>query len=111
MGCDLRIVGDDIEFSYRFECSRAAGPLAGVPVGIKELYDIAGQPTTSSSRVRANWMAESDSASVAQLREAGAVILGKANLLIAKAVADYIDEQLDRTDCPYCLVVDSGTTM
>jgi aspartyl-tRNA(Asn)/glutamyl-tRNA(Gln) amidotransferase subunit A len=55
----------------------AVGPLAGVPVGIKELYDIAGQPTTSSSKVRANWMAESDSASVAQLREAGAVILGK----------------------------------
>ncbi|MEM6441233.1 MAG: amidase [Pseudomonadota bacterium] len=53
------------------------GPLHGVPVGIKELYDVAGTPTTSSSKVRADWMAETDCASVAQLRAAGAVILGK----------------------------------
>ncbi|MEO1493563.1 MAG: amidase [Pseudomonadota bacterium] len=53
------------------------GPLHGIPVGIKELYDVAGLPTTSSSKVRENWMAETDSASVAQLRAAGAVILGK----------------------------------
>ena len=53
------------------------GELHGVPVGIKELYDVAGVPTTSSSRVRENWVAEADCASVAQLRAAGAVILGK----------------------------------
>jgi len=53
------------------------GELHGVPVGIKELYDVAGLPTTSSSKVRENWVASSDSASVAQLRAAGAVILGK----------------------------------
>ena len=53
------------------------GELHGIPVGIKELYDVAGVPTTSSSDVRANWMAAEDSASVQQLREAGAVILGK----------------------------------
>lgn len=53
------------------------GELHGIPVGIKELYDVAGVPTTSSSKVRENWGAETDSTSVAQLREAGAVILGK----------------------------------
>ncbi|MGI9413934.1 MAG: amidase, partial [Hyphomicrobiales bacterium] len=53
------------------------GELHGIPVGIKELYDVGGLPTTSSSRVRENWVAEADSASVAQLRAAGAVILGK----------------------------------
>ncbi|MEM7742432.1 MAG: amidase [Pseudomonadota bacterium] len=53
------------------------GPLHGVPVGIKELYDIAGVPTTASSKVRENWTPQADSASVAQLRAAGAVILGK----------------------------------
>jgi aspartyl-tRNA(Asn)/glutamyl-tRNA(Gln) amidotransferase subunit A len=53
------------------------GPLCGAPVGIKELYDVAGEPTTSSSRQRADWVAATDSASVAQLRAAGAVILGK----------------------------------
>ena len=55
----------------------AVGPLAGVPVGIKELYDVAGEPTTASSKQRTDWVADSDSASVAQLRGAGAVILGK----------------------------------
>ena len=44
------------------------GELHGVPVGIKELYDVSGVPTTSSSKVRENWGASSDSASVAQLR-------------------------------------------
>lgn len=53
------------------------GELHGVPVGVKELYDVAGAPTTSSSRVRENWTAKSDSAAVARLRAAGAVILGK----------------------------------
>ena len=53
------------------------GELHGIPVGIKELYNVAGVPTTSSSKVRENWSAQTDSASVAQLREAGAVILGK----------------------------------
>lgn len=53
------------------------GELHGIPVGIKELYDVTGVPTTSSSKVRENWGAETDSASVAQLRSAGAVILGK----------------------------------
>ena len=53
------------------------GELHGVPVGIKELYDVTGVPTTSSSEVRKNWLAESDSASVAQLRAAGAIVLGK----------------------------------
>ena len=53
------------------------GELHGIPVGIKELYDVTGVPTTSSSKVRENWVATSDSASVAQLRGAGAVVLGK----------------------------------
>lgn len=53
------------------------GELHGIPVGVKELYDVAGWPTTSSSRVRENWVAKSDSASVAQLRAAGAIMLGK----------------------------------
>lgn len=53
------------------------GELHGIPVGIKELYDVSGLPTTSSSKVRENWVASSDSASVAQLRGSGAIILGK----------------------------------
>lgn len=53
------------------------GPLHGVPVAIKDLYDIEGLPTTSSSNVRSNWVAQSDSAAVTRLKAAGAVIVGK----------------------------------
>ncbi|HJX44673.1 MAG TPA: amidase [Geodermatophilus sp.] len=53
------------------------GPLHGIPVGIKDLYDVAGLPTTSSSAVRSDHLAAEDSACVARLREAGAVVVGK----------------------------------
>ncbi|GAB3306489.1 amidase [Geodermatophilus aquaeductus] len=53
------------------------GPLHGIPVGIKDLYDVAGLPTTSSSAVRSDHRATEDSACVARLRDAGAVVVGK----------------------------------
>lgn len=56
---------------------RSRGPLHGIPVAVKDLYDIAGVPTTSSSAVRADFVPSEDSAAVARLRDAGAVIVGK----------------------------------
>ncbi|MGY1731348.1 amidase [Geodermatophilus sp. SYSU D01045] len=53
------------------------GRLHGIPVGIKDLYDVAGLPTTSSSAVRSEHVATEDSACVARLRDAGAVVVGK----------------------------------
>ncbi|MBH5338793.1 amidase [Streptomyces pactum] len=53
------------------------GPLHGVPVGIKDLIDVAGMPTTASSRVRAGHRATTDSTVAARLRAAGAVLVGK----------------------------------
>ncbi len=53
------------------------GPLHGIPVGIKDLYDVAGLPTTASSEVRADYMATEDSACVQRLRDAGAILVGK----------------------------------
>jgi aspartyl-tRNA(Asn)/glutamyl-tRNA(Gln) amidotransferase subunit A len=56
------------------------GPLHGVPVGIKDLVDVAGAPTTASSRVLQKNVATGDADIVARLRAAGAVVLGKTNL-------------------------------
>jgi aspartyl-tRNA(Asn)/glutamyl-tRNA(Gln) amidotransferase subunit A len=56
---------------------RDRGPLHGIPVAVKDLYDIAGVPTTASSAVRADFVAAEDSAAVARLRNAGAIIVGK----------------------------------
>src|SRR2546422_425028 len=59
---------------------RDRGPLHGVPISIKDLLDIRGLPTTAASRVREGHMAERDAPSIARMREAGAVIIGKTNL-------------------------------
>jgi len=56
------------------------GPLAGVPVGIKDLVDMAGLPTTAGSRIDRDRIAKEDATLVRRLRGAGAVILGKLNL-------------------------------
>lgn len=58
-----------------------AGPLAGLPVAVKDLFDIAGQVTTAGSRVLADAQpARKDAAVVARLRQAGAVILGRTHM-------------------------------
>ncbi len=59
---------------------RDRGPLHGVPVSVKDLFDIAGTPTTAASRVREGHLATADAPAVVRLREAGAIIVGKTNL-------------------------------
>ncbi|MEV5703952.1 amidase [Actinoallomurus sp. NPDC052274] len=56
---------------------RYRGPLHGIPAGLKDLIDVAGSPTTASSRVRAGHRAASDSTVAARLRAAGAILVGK----------------------------------
>jgi aspartyl-tRNA(Asn)/glutamyl-tRNA(Gln) amidotransferase subunit A len=56
------------------------GPLHGIPVALKDLYDTAGVRTTAGSRIFADRVPEHDSAVVERLRAAGAVFLGKLNL-------------------------------
>jgi aspartyl-tRNA(Asn)/glutamyl-tRNA(Gln) amidotransferase subunit A len=55
-----------------------AGPLAGMPVCIKDIVDVAGMPTTAGG---ADWVRhpEEDATVVARLRAAGAVVVGKGN--------------------------------
>ncbi|MFO0910355.1 MAG: amidase [Isosphaeraceae bacterium] len=56
---------------------RDRGPLHGIPVGIKDIIDVAGLPTAAGFRPWERRVAENDAAVVAALRAAGAVILGK----------------------------------
>jgi Asp-tRNA(Asn)/Glu-tRNA(Gln) amidotransferase A subunit family amidase len=57
------------------------GPLAGVPIGVKDSEDAAGYPTTFGSELLADGPpAVHDSVLVARLRAAGAVVVGKTNL-------------------------------
>lgn len=54
-----------------------AGPLAGVPVGLKDIIDVAGVPTTCGSRTRAGHVAGHDAPCWTRMREAGAQLAGK----------------------------------
>ncbi|GAA5195519.1 hypothetical protein GCM10023322_62390 [Rugosimonospora acidiphila] len=53
------------------------GPLHGLPIGLKDLCDTAGVPTTAGSALRRHHVPAADSAVAARLRQAGAVLLGK----------------------------------
>jgi len=52
-------------------------PLHGIPIGLKDIIDLAGHPTTCHSKLRLDHMADQDAAVVALLRAAGAVFPGK----------------------------------
>jgi Asp-tRNA(Asn)/Glu-tRNA(Gln) amidotransferase A subunit family amidase len=53
------------------------GPLHGVPIGIKDIYWTAGLKTTCGSRIFAEHVPSYDATTVARLKQAGAIILGK----------------------------------
>ncbi len=56
------------------------GPLAGVPVTVKESFDVRGTPTTAGLTARKDHIAAADAVMVGRLRQAGAVLLGKTNV-------------------------------
>ncbi len=56
------------------------GPLHGIPVALKDIFDVAGVPTTAASKILAKNVPTEDSSATRRLREAGAVLLGKLNL-------------------------------
>jgi aspartyl-tRNA(Asn)/glutamyl-tRNA(Gln) amidotransferase subunit A len=56
---------------------RPRGVLHGVPVGIKDIIDVAGLPTTCHSKLLIDNVATADAVCVARLRAAGAIVLGK----------------------------------
>nr|WP_290126117.1 Asp-tRNA(Asn)/Glu-tRNA(Gln) amidotransferase subunit GatA [Cutibacterium avidum] len=56
------------------------GPLAGVPLAVKDLFCTKGLATTASSRMLEGWIPPYDSTIVTRCKDAGMVILGKTNL-------------------------------
>ena len=59
---------------------RARGALHGIPVLLKDNFDVAGVPTSAGSLALAGLVAPSDAHQVRRLREAGAVLLGRTNM-------------------------------
>ncbi|GGH45800.1 amidase family protein [Microbacterium album] len=81
----VRSINPDVyEEAAQLDAERAAGtvrgPLHGVPVLLKDNIDAVGMPTTAGSIALADSFPAEDAPLTAQLREAGAIILGKVNL-------------------------------
>jgi aspartyl-tRNA(Asn)/glutamyl-tRNA(Gln) amidotransferase subunit A len=53
------------------------GPLHGIPIGLKDIYETKGVPTTGHSKVLIDHVPRHDAASVRRLTDAGAIVLGK----------------------------------
>lgn len=55
------------------------GPLHGIPVAYKDIYDVRGLPTTAGSKIMAGYVASEDCTVAARFRQAGAICIGKLN--------------------------------
>ncbi|MHB1425589.1 MAG: amidase [Gemmataceae bacterium] len=77
------LVDDEGALARAEECGREIerggwrGPLHGIPLGIKDIFDVFDWPTAAGSRLWKNSIARQDAAVVRRLRQAGAIFLGK----------------------------------
>ena len=80
----LHISADALATAERIDQQRAAGdtlgPLAGVPVAIKDVLCTLDMPSTAGSKILEGWIPPYDATTVARLRAAGLVPLGKTNM-------------------------------
>lgn len=63
----------------RRSTGRSLGPLDGIPVGLKDVISVAGQPLTASSKMLANFVSPYDATVTEKLKAAGAVLHGRLN--------------------------------
>jgi len=75
---EARVRADEID--QRVAAGEDPGPLAGVPVALKDNLCTQGVPTTCSSRILEGWRPPYDATVVSRLHDAGAVVVGKTNL-------------------------------
>ena len=71
------VLADAQQRQDQLEIGAATGLLHGVPIGIKDIYHIAGIPTTAGSKVYADYVPNETAATIELLQNAGAVMLGK----------------------------------
>lgn len=84
------------------------GPLHGIPVVVKDNFDVVGMPTTAGTLAFANLYPKDDAFQVRRLRDAGAVILGKTNLHELASGITTIGSAAGQTLNPYDLARNPG---
>ncbi len=75
-----RALADARSVDARLAAGERLSPLAGVPVAVKDIFCVAGVPTTCGSRILQGWLPPYSSTVTQRLVNAGLVILGKTNL-------------------------------
>ena len=83
----------------KLEAGQDLGPFHGIPVAVKDLIDVCGVHTTCGSPARAKDAARTDALVVRRLRDAGAVIIGKTNLIELAYIATH--PRFRRTNNPW----------
>jgi amidase len=78
-------------------------PLLGLPMTVKEAYNVAGLPTTWGIPVFKGWTPKEDSVAVARLKGAGAIIIGKTNIAVALSDWQTYNEIYGTTNNPWDL--------
>src|SRR5438552_18457581 len=78
----IRVLADQARADARaaeteINAGKYRGPLHGIPIGLKDIYETAGVATTGHSKVMQDHVPKADAFSVTRLREAGAIIMGK----------------------------------
>ena len=68
------------EIDRRRAASEPLGPLAGIPIALKDVLCVRGGRTTCGSKILEHYIAPYDATAVAQLRAADAIIIGKTNM-------------------------------
>ncbi|MFZ9840858.1 MAG: Asp-tRNA(Asn)/Glu-tRNA(Gln) amidotransferase subunit GatA [Candidatus Nanopelagicales bacterium] len=68
------------EVDRKLAAGEEIGPLAGVPVAVKDIFTQTGIPTTCGSKILENWRPPYDSTVVARMKQAGMILLGKVNM-------------------------------
>jgi len=79
------------------------GPLLGVPMTVKEAFDVAGLPTTWGFEQHRGFIAQTDAVAVRRLKTAGAIILGKTNVPVGLADHQSVNPVYGRTRNPFDL--------
>jgi aspartyl-tRNA(Asn)/glutamyl-tRNA(Gln) amidotransferase subunit A len=78
----IRVLGDEARRDARaaeaeIAAGKYRGPLHGIPIGLKDIYETAGVATTGHSKVMQDHVPKADAFSVTRLRNAGAIVMGK----------------------------------